>query len=45
MQTTEDCVQQVFQQGFDHVGNLEALEIHASHMIQQVFRVKVILLF
>jgi len=27
-----DCVQQVFQQRFDHADNLEALEIHLSNM-------------
>ncbi len=29
-----DCVQQVFQQSFDHVDDLEALEICVSNMIQ-----------
>lgn len=31
----EDCAQQVFQQSFDHIDNLEALEICLSNMIQQ----------
>ncbi len=30
----EDCVQQVLQQSFDHLNNLDALEIQVSNMIQ-----------
>ncbi len=34
------CEQQIFQQSFEHVGNLEALEIHASNMIQHALNGK-----
>lgn len=29
-----DCVQLVFRQSFDHVDNIEGLEIHILHMLQ-----------